>query len=436
MSRHLMPVMLGLLVLPAAAVIAAAYLAASSQGELAALSTVLIALGAGVFAIVMVVLMKLSRQEDWLYDQQDQVRDLHERHDALAARLGAVEEQAGRPSAKLDEIMGDMRALRDNFKSIVEASAVRSRPAEDDAPPREAPREQPLAWGASAPVPPPAAQPAPPKKGAEHLELLLEPVIELASGVTTHYRAMLDLTDENGHVVHHAELMRKADQGGMRAALDTHVVKLVGPVLRRLRLKNPGVRIFVPIGLSTLNAREEGSRIAQILERDVDVANGVVFEFDQKDLGALDDTGIGNVARLARLGATMSLTRAQVSGLISQHSASSASASSASPPTRPIRASACPRPGATSRNMPAPCSSRSSSPTSSRRSRRQPPARWAASATAPSSHRPARCAPMPALPPSTAPPTRRDTRGLYKSRLRAAKARNAETLRSLSRLVL
>lgn len=315
MSRHLMPVMLGLLVLPAAAVIAAAYLAASSHGELAALSTILIALGAGVFAIVMVVLMKLSRQEDWLYDQQDQVRDLHERHDALVARLDAVEEQAGHPAAKLDEIMGDMRALRDNFKTMAEASARPSRPAEEPAAPsRETPREQPLAWGAATPPAQPAA-PAPQKKGAEHLELLLEPVIELATGVTTHYRAMLDLTDENGHVVHHAELMRKADQGGMRAALDTHVVKLVGPVLRRLRLKNPGIRIFVPVGLSTLNAREEGGRIAQILERDVDVASGVVFEFDQKDLGALDDTGIGNVARLARLGATMSLTRAQVSGL-------------------------------------------------------------------------------------------------------------------------
>lgn len=309
MSRHLMPALLGLLVLPAGAVVAAAYLAASTHGELAALSTVLIALGAGVFAIVMVVLMKISRHEEWLYDQQDQVRDLHERSEALAARLDAVAEQAGQPSRKLDEIMGDMRALRDNFKTMAEASVHAARHEPETPPQREPAREPPpLAWGAP-------SQPAPQKKGAEHLELLLEPVIELATGATTHYRAMLDLTDENGHVVHHAELMRKADQGGMRAALDTHVVKLVGPVLRRLRLKNPGIRIFVPVGLSTLNAREEGGRIAQILERDVDVANGVVFEFDQKDLGALDDTGIGNVARLARLGATMSLTRAQVSGL-------------------------------------------------------------------------------------------------------------------------
>lgn len=318
MSRQLMPVLIGLLMLPGAAVITAAYLAASAQGDLAALSTVVIALGVGVFAVVMVLIMKLSRQEDWLLDQQDAIRDLHERHDVLTTRLAAVEDEASQPSRKLDEIMGDMRALRDNFRSMAEATLQPERGTGGEEPRRD---ERPLSWGAGAPQPAVAERaaetpaPAPQKKGAEHLELLLEPVIELATGATTHYRAMLDLTDEHGHTVHHGELMRKADQGGMRAALDHHLVKLVGPVLRRLRVRNPGIRIFVPVGLSTLNAPDEGARIAQLLERDSDVASGIVFEFDQKDLGALDDTGIGNLARLARLGATMSLTKAQVSGL-------------------------------------------------------------------------------------------------------------------------
>jgi EAL domain-containing protein (putative c-di-GMP-specific phosphodiesterase class I) len=320
MSRQLMPVMLGLLVLPAGAVIFAAYLTASGQGDVAALSATVAALGAGVFAVVMVLLMKLSRQEDWLFDQQDAIRDLHEKAGGFATRLDEVDERASQPYRKLDEIMGDIRALRDGLKSV---SAPQSPPqphampqAGDAAEPSSRRPGASLPWGASASDQ--TAQPASsaqPKKGAEHLELLLEPVIELATGTTTHYRAMLDLTDEQGHVLHHAKLMRKADQGGMRSALDTHLVKLVGPVLRRLRVRNPGIRIFVPVGLSTLNARDEGSRIAQLLERDVDVASGVVFEFDQKDLGELDDTGIDNLARLARLGATLSLTRAQASGL-------------------------------------------------------------------------------------------------------------------------
>jgi EAL domain-containing protein (putative c-di-GMP-specific phosphodiesterase class I) len=86
-------------------------------------------------------------------------------------------------------------------------------------------------------------------------------------------------------------------------------------VLRRLRVKNPGLRIVVPIGLATLGSREETARIAGSLERDADVANGVVFEFEYRDLGQLDMHGIENLARLGRLGATMSLSNVQVAGL-------------------------------------------------------------------------------------------------------------------------
>ena len=145
--------------------------------------------------------------------------------------------------------------------------------------------------------------------------MLLEPVIELSSGSTSHYRSRLDLTDEQGHVVRHAELMQKADRGGMRPALDVHMVKLVVPVLRRLRTKNPGLRIFVPVGLATLGSREETARIASLLERQPDAATGIVFEFDYQDLGALDMFGIENLAKLGRLGATMALSAVRVEGL-------------------------------------------------------------------------------------------------------------------------
>jgi EAL domain-containing protein (putative c-di-GMP-specific phosphodiesterase class I) len=160
-----------------------------------------------------------------------------------------------------------------------------------------------------------AAAREPAQPGAEHLELLFEPVIELSTGSTMHYRALMDLTDEHGNAVRHAELMRKAEDGGMRAALDAHLVKLVTPVLHRLRGRNPGMRVFVPLGRPTLESREECEHIAAGLSRDVDVAGGLVFEIDFRELGALDDAGIGNLARLARLGVTLSLANVQVHGL-------------------------------------------------------------------------------------------------------------------------
>ena len=299
--------LLGLAVFPFAGIAIATYLLIAAGPEMTALAGALLVLAAGVFGIAMFVSIRLSRHEEWLWSQQDAINDLTERSGQAATRLAAIEEQGRQPALKLDEIMSDVRNLRDGFRGLIrdhDTPAAR-KPEPVNAAPQPAP--QPVASR-------PAAQP-PAKAAAEHLELLLEPVIELSTGSTAHYRALLDLTDDQGHVVTHAELMHKADLGGMRAALDAHLVKLVAPVLRRLRARNPGVRAFVPIGLSTLGSREETARIAAGLERDADVAGGIVFEFEHRDLGALDNTGIENLARLGRLGATMALSQVQVAAL-------------------------------------------------------------------------------------------------------------------------
>jgi EAL domain-containing protein (putative c-di-GMP-specific phosphodiesterase class I) len=306
MSRHMLPVMVGLSVFPFASIAIAAYLLTSAGPEMTAVAGAIMVLSACVFGIAIVVMVKLSRQDDLLWSQQDAIRDLAGKADAAEIRLNDVEQQASAPAHRLDEIAADMKTLRDGVRSLMQA---REKPAAANP---AAARAEPV--GAAAPQPILAAQDAA-AGGAEHLELLLEPVIELSSGSTSHYRARLDLTDEHGNVVRYAELMQKADQGGMRPALDAHMVKLVAPVLRRLRVKNPGLRIIVPIGLATLGSRDETARIAGSLERDSDIANGIVFEFEYRDLGALDMYGIENLARLGRLGATMALSNVQVAGL-------------------------------------------------------------------------------------------------------------------------
>jgi EAL domain-containing protein (putative c-di-GMP-specific phosphodiesterase class I) len=161
---------------------------------------------------------------------------------------------------------------------------------------------------------PDARAPEPPME-AEHLDLLLEPVIELSSGGTSHYRALVSLANSRGEVVPSSELLEKADIGGMRPALDAHMVKLVAPVLRRLRFKNPGLRVFVPLGRATLGSRGEADSILSLLLKDADVANGVVFELGQEDVGQLDPVGIENLARLGRLGATLALRDVYLGGL-------------------------------------------------------------------------------------------------------------------------
>ncbi|MCA3574215.1 MAG: EAL domain-containing protein [Aestuariivirga sp.] len=295
MSRQMLPVMLVLTILTIAAMVIAAYLLLFAGAAMAAISGAILLLAICVLATGLAMTMKLGKVEDWLYSHDETLRDLAGRSDRAAARLSELEHQVNLPTPGIDKLITDLSALRQEVKdamlrkSEANAAAATARP--------EAPR------AADEPMEP------------EHLDLLLEPVIELSSGSTSHYRALVSLANSRGEVVPSSELMDKADLGGMRPALDAHMVKLVAPVLRRLRLKNPGLRVFVPLGLATLGSRVEADSIIALLLRDSDVANGMVFELGQDDIGQLDPTGIENLARLGRLGATLALRDVYLGGL-------------------------------------------------------------------------------------------------------------------------
>jgi EAL domain-containing protein (putative c-di-GMP-specific phosphodiesterase class I) len=302
MSRQMLGILLGLAVFPLVAIAVAAYLLTTSGPFAAAIAGAILVLAACLVGLIVLTTLKASRQDEWLWAQHDRLRELADKTDALGHRLEAVELRSDEPARRLDEILADVKSLRDGVRTLLAAG----QPARAAAPPARD-------WQPAAQRP--VSAPPPPAPGAERLELSLQPVIELATGSTAHYRALLDLTDEQGHAVRHAELMHKADQGGMRPALDAHMVRVLAPVLRRLRLKNPSLRVFVPIGIATLSSPEDCGRIVASLERDVDVAGGMVFEFGHRELGMLDDSGIASLARLGRLGATLALSQVQVGGL-------------------------------------------------------------------------------------------------------------------------
>lgn len=321
MSRQLVPVMLGLTVVTAAAMAIAVYLVVSAGMGAAAVAGAILLLALGVVTIAAVALVKLSRQERALAAHRDQIRKLSARSGEVADRLTALEAGGLSADPRLDRVMAEVSALRRDVHDLLKAGHPPA-PAERAAVPPAwqavqpqaaapaAARPAPRAWQ-SAPKPAPASQP----QGADTLHLELEPVIDLAAGRTSHYRALLSLSDGGGHVVAYDQLIQKAEQGGVRPALDVRLVRMAAPVLRRLRTRNPGVRIFVPIGRATLGAREESGRLLAILQRDSDVASGMVFEMTQADLAHLEGLGLETLARLARSGAILALRAASAEGL-------------------------------------------------------------------------------------------------------------------------
>lgn len=164
--------------------------------------------------------------------------------------------------------------------------------------------------------PPPPPQPVPrPAAASERLDLLLEPVIELASGESTHYRALLHMVGDGSSEIAHDDLMRRAAQNGARGRLDVHLLEQTLPVLRRLRQKNGGMRIFVPAGASTLTSAADLREIVSLLEESRDVSAGIVFDIIHTELAKLTGEGVEGLARLARLGVNMSLSRVSLTGL-------------------------------------------------------------------------------------------------------------------------
>lgn len=298
MSRQNLPVMLGLTILPIGAIVIAAYLLVMFGINAAILAGAILLLSIGVIALAGTVLSKISDVEDWMFAQDEVLRDLTARADRATARLSVVERKLGQPAPGLDKLAADLAALRlDLQRGLARQAEIEAQAA------LAAPSEPARTVAAAEPT------------GTDQLDLYLQPVVELSVGSTAHYRASLSLSNARGETVEHAELVSEADRGGMRPALDAHLVRLCAGVLRRLHLRNPGQRIFVPLGKATLAAHAEADDILSLLLSDPELTSGLIFEFGQQDLGSLTAAGVETLARLGRVGATLALRDVYLGGL-------------------------------------------------------------------------------------------------------------------------
>ena len=145
------------------------------------------------------------------------------------------------------------------------------------------------------------------------LEFYLEPIVSLDDDATVHYRASLVLEGQ-GQRVAFEELTRQAAANGLRPDLDGHAVSRALAAGYRLAAKRPGTCIFVPIGLETFANENALSAIEWQLNNAGNAAASIVFEIDHAVIAALSQRGIEGLARLARYGAGMALSKAHGMG--------------------------------------------------------------------------------------------------------------------------
>ena len=304
------PVTLGLVVFVLAAIMFGVLAATSWQDQNYAVTGAIIVLAIGQVFLLAVVWSRDAGLAARLESQGRSLRALSDDIGVLAQRLDDAERQIS--DAPGEQVASEMQTLRHSFQALSqEIERTRDR------------IETGIQARAYAPAPELHPEPAPlPQQAApeldasrERLELSLEPVVELANDQTAHYRAQLSLVEGPGREVPHAVLMAKAETGGFRPAIDFVMLKQTLPVLRRLRAKNPRLRIFVPLGLSSLNGAADLDRLVILMEEAADVAVAIVLEIEHRNLGSLSAAGIDGLARLARLGVTMSLTGVSTAGL-------------------------------------------------------------------------------------------------------------------------
>lgn len=302
------PRIAGLAAFSVLAIGCAAFLMASGDMHRSVAGTALLLLAVGQIVLLVAGMLRQSRLAErqaghgrTLRDAVERIAALAERVDVLEDRLAAAETvpvpatAAAAPTTS--STLAEMQALRQQLQALVD----------DIQHPQVAP---------AAPQPVAAAEPAAAARPAgERLDLLLEPVVELASGETSHYRALLSMVGEGSDEIRHDELMARAEANGVRARLDHHLLQQALPVLRRLRQKHPALRLFVPVGSDCLNTPDDLAQLIALLEHASDVAPGVVLEIAHPSLGLLSTAGIEGLARLGRLGTAMCLGRVSLSGL-------------------------------------------------------------------------------------------------------------------------
>lgn len=149
----------------------------------------------------------------------------------------------------------------------------------------------------------------------EHFNFLLEPIIDLTTNKTAHYRVRFSITAANGIEIDYSKLTLNADRGELRPTLDVHVINQAIPLLRRLRAKHSAMRMFIPMGAATLMSENTIALITKMLSEAENVAQGVVFELTHDALANLNEAGISGLAAIARMGATLALTEASMAGL-------------------------------------------------------------------------------------------------------------------------
>jgi EAL domain-containing protein (putative c-di-GMP-specific phosphodiesterase class I) len=173
------------------------------------------------------------------------------------------------------------------------------------------PEPSPIILAAPQPVPRPTVRVPKP----DELITSLEPVIDLFTNKTAHYRLHLSMQKPDGTEVPTDTLLHHADRAGLRNHFDVHAAREALGLLRHLRERDGQINIFMPLGASTLATQDTVEKLLALRVEFPDVGSGLIFELPHATLAGLSERGLEGLATLARSGVFMALTNVAMAGV-------------------------------------------------------------------------------------------------------------------------
>ncbi len=136
----------------------------------------------------------------------------------------------------------------------------------------------------------------------EQLDFYLEPVIDLGSGRTAHYRASLMMRMPGGVRFGMDSVRRGAERAGVGAQLEALNLARALPVLSKLRERGRDASIFVPVTADSLADVSFMDRVLELAGMQNEMISRVVLDVDAANLSGLDSEPMRGLQRLAGMG--------------------------------------------------------------------------------------------------------------------------------------
>ena len=263
-----------------------------------------------------------------------QVSELRNQTEELAEQVASYREETVSANTSIAQGFAELReshhAISTSLKSLLERPEPVARtihypaPADmqwQDLPLPPAPRhvamevEQPAIAMAASPMMPDAVVTDDAVPFGDALNLAMEPIIDLYTSQTAHYRMVLGMVNDGGQEVPHDMFVHYADRTNARPALDVFVASEALGILSQLRKRDPKLSVFIPVGAATLASPDAVYKILDLLKQAPDLASGLVVDVAHAVLASLPESSIEGLALLARSGVVLSLSNAVISGV-------------------------------------------------------------------------------------------------------------------------